>query len=161
VSGALVIRDARKGDEDSIYALLWEFAEFERLTHRFQLTRDVVSRDFIGEKRRVQCDVAEWDGTLVAVMIWYRMYGTFSASPALFLEDLYVRPEFRRRGIAKALLKQLVRYAGEEGANRIGWFVLDWNTPAMDFYDRIGARPVPEWRIYSWDADAFRRLADA
>ena len=161
MSGALVIRDARLGDEAAIHALLWEFAEFEKLTHKFQLTRELISRDFIGEQRRVQCDVAEWDGALVAVMIWYRMYGTFSASPALFLEDLYVRPEFRRRGIAKALLRQLVGYAGEEGANRIGWFVLDWNAPAMEFYDRIGARPAPEWRIYSWDAEAFRRLADA
>ena len=161
MSGALVIRDARSGDEAAIHALLWEFAEFEKLTHKFHLTPEIISRDFVGDRRRVQCDVAEWDGALVGVMIWYRMYGTFSAGPALFLEDLYVRPEFRRRGIAKALLKQLVRYAGEEGAVRIGWFVLDWNTQAMDFYDKIGARAVPEWRIYSWEADAFQRLADA
>jgi diamine N-acetyltransferase len=161
VSTSPVIRDARLGDEDSIYALLWEFAEFEKLTHKFHLTPDVISRDLIGDRRRVHCDVAEWHGALVGVMIWYRMYGTFAARPALFLEDLFVRPAFRRRGIAKALLQQLVRYAGEEGANRIGWFVLDWNTPAMEFYDRIGARLVPEWRIYSWDADAFQRLADA
>jgi len=161
VSGALVIRDARSGDEAAIHALLVEFAEFEKLTDKFHLTQEAIYRDLMGERRRVQCDVAEWDGALVAVMIWYRMYGTFSASPALFLEDLYVRPAFRRRGIAKALLQQLVRYADEEGANRIGWFVLDWNTQAMDFYERIGARLVPEWRVYSWDADAFQRLADA
>lgn len=161
MSDALVIRDARPGDEGAIHALLWEFAEFEKLTHRFHLTPEVISRDFMGDRRRVQCEVAELDGALVGVMIWYRIYGTFSARSALFLEDLYVRPKFRRRGIAKALLRQLVRYAREESANRIGWFVLDWNTPAMDFYDRIGARPVPEWRIYSWNADAFDRLADA
>ena len=156
-----MIRDARRGDEAAIHALLWEFAEFEKLTHRFRLTPELIARDFWGENRRVQCDVAEWDGAPVAVMIWYRAYGTFSASPVLFLEDLYVRPEFRRRGIATALLRQLVRYAGEDGATRIGWFVLDWNAPAMEFYDRVGARPVPEWRIYSWDADAFDQLADA
>ena len=161
MSDALVIRDARRGDEVAIHALLWEFAEFENLTHRFQITREVIARDFIGEKRRVQCDVAEWDGAIVGVMIWFRTYGTFSACPALFLEDLYVRPEFRRRGIAKALLRQLVHYARGENANRIGWFVLDWNTHAMDFYDRIGARLVPDWRIYSLGADAFDRLADA
>jgi GNAT superfamily N-acetyltransferase len=161
VSEALVIRDARDGDEAAIHALLWEFAEFENLTHKFHLTPEIVSRDLMGDRRRVQCDVAEWDGELVAVMIWYRMYGTFSARPALFLEDLYVRPEFRRRGIATALLRQLVGYARKEDANRIGWFVLDWNTPAMDFYDRIGARAVPEWRIYSLSADSFHRLADA
>jgi len=161
VSDALVIRDARSGDEAAIHALLLEFAEFEKLTDKFHLTPEIISRDFVGDRRRVHCDVAEWDGALVGVMIWYRMYGTFSAGPALFLEDLFVRPAFRRRGIAKALLKQLVRYAGEEGAVRIGWFVLDWNEAAIDFYDRIGARPAPEWRVYSLDADAFHRLTDA
>ena len=159
MSDALVIRDARPGDEAAIHALLWEFAEFEKLTHKFHLTPEVISRDLIGERRRVQCDVAEWDGALIGVMVWYRMYGTFSASSALFLEDLYVRPAFRRRGIGNALLQQLVRYAREENANSIGWFVLDWNTPAMDFYDRIGARAETEWRIYRWSADAFDRLA--
>lgn len=161
MSDSLVIRDARPGDEGEILALLWEFAEFENLTDKFQLTAEAISRDFMGKKRRVQCDVAGWDGALVGVMIWYRMYGTFSARPALFLEDLYVRPEFRRRGIAKALLRQLVHYAREENANRIGWFVFEWNAEAMDFYDQIGARPISDWRIYSLEADAFYRLVDA
>ena len=161
MSDALVIRDARAGDEDAILAMLRAFAEFEKLTDKFHLTTEIISRDFMGEKRRVQCDVAGWDGVLAGVMIWYRIYGTFSARSALFLEDLYVRPEFRRRGIAKAFLRQLVHYARGENASRIGWFVLDWNTPAMEFYDGIGARPASEWRVYSWDADAFHRLADA
>jgi GNAT superfamily N-acetyltransferase len=160
VSASLVIRDARPGDEDAIIALLWEFAQFEKLTDKFHLTTEAISRDLIGEKRRVQCDVAEWDGSPVGVMIWYRTYGTFSARPVLFLEDLYVRPEFRRRGIAKALLRQLVHYASGENANRIGWFVLDWNIAAIAFYERIGARVAPEWRICSLDADAFHRLAE-
>ena len=159
MSGALVIRDARSGDEAAIHAMLFELAVFEKLTDKFRLTPEVISRDLMGGRRRVQCDVAEWQGDPVAVMVWYRMYGTFSASAALFLEDLYVRPEFRRRGIAKALLRHLVRYARDEGANSIGWFVLDWNTPARDFYDGIGARADSEWRIYRWNADAFDRLA--
>jgi GNAT superfamily N-acetyltransferase len=161
VSDALVIRDARPGDEEVIRALLWEFAEFEKLTHRFQITHEVISRDFIGEKRRVQCDVAEWDGAIVGMMIWYRIYGTFEGRPGLFLEDVFVRPAFRRHGIGKAFLRQLVRYAIEESVNRIDWCVLDWNTPAMDFYDEIGARAVSEWRVYRLGADAFHRLADA
>jgi len=161
VSAGLVIRDARPGDEDAILALLMEFAEFEKLTHKFRLTREIVSRDFIGDRRRVQCDVAEWDAAPAGVMIWYRIYGTFEACPALFLEDLFVRPAFRRRGIGKGFLRQLVRYAIEDGANRIDWSVLDWNTPAMAFYDDIGARAVPDWRVYRLGADAFHRLADA
>ena len=86
MSGALVIRDARPGDEDAILALLMEFAEFEKLTHKFRLTPEVIARDFMGDRRRAQCDVAEWDGAVVGVMIWYRIYGTFEACPALFLE---------------------------------------------------------------------------
>jgi len=161
VSDAFVIRDARAGDEDAIFALLKEFAEFEKLMHKFRITRDIIARDLMGDRRRVQCDVAECEGVLAGVMIWYRIYGTFEACPALFLEDLFVRPEFRRRGIGKGLLVQLVRYAIEEGANRIDWCVLDWNTPAMDFYDEIGARAVSEWKVYRLGADAFRRLADS
>jgi GNAT superfamily N-acetyltransferase len=161
VSDALVIRDARPGDEDAILGLLTEFAAFEELTHKFRLTREIISRDLMGDRRRVQCDVAECDGALAGVMVWYRIYGTFEARPALFLEDLFVRPAFRRRGIGKAFLRELVRYALEEGANRIDWCVLDWNTPAMDFYDEIGAHAVPEWRVYRLGADAFHRLADA
>jgi GNAT superfamily N-acetyltransferase len=160
VSASLVIRDARSGDEDAVIALLWEFAQFEKLTDRFHLTRETVFRDFMGRRRRVQCDIAEWERAPAGVMIWYRTYGTFEAVPGLFLEDLFVRPEFRRRGIGKSLLRQLVRYAVDEGANRIEWSVLDWNTPAMDFYDRIGASPVSEWRDYRLNADAFHRLAE-
>jgi GNAT superfamily N-acetyltransferase len=160
VNASAVIRDARLGDEDSIYALLWEFAEFEKLTHRFHLTRDVVTRDFIGEKRRVQCDVAEWDGTIVGVMVWFRNYRTFEGHPGLFLEDVFVRPEFRRRGIGTAFLRQLVRYARDEGATHVDWCVLDWNTPAMEFYEEIGARPFSGWQFYRLNADAFHRLAD-
>lgn len=161
MSGALVIRDARIGDEDAILSLLREFAEFEKLTHKFKLTSDAISRDMIGDRRRVQCEVAEWDGAVVGVMIWYPIYGTFEACPALFLEDLFVSPAYRRRGVGKTLLRQLVRHAIEKGANRIDWSVLDWNTPAMDFYDRIGAHAVPDWRIYRLGADAFDQLGRA
>lgn len=158
---ALVIRDARAGDEATIHALLREFAEFEKLTHTFRLTTQVISRDFMGDGRRVQCDIAEWDGATAGIMIWHRTYGTFSARSGLFLEDIYVRSDFRRRGIAKALLRRLVSYARAEEAHRIGWVVLDWNTPAMDFYERIGARAVPGWRIYNLDIESFDRAADA
>jgi GNAT superfamily N-acetyltransferase len=161
VSGALVIRDARPGDEAAIHALLWEFAEFEKLTHTFRLTTQVISRDFMGDGRRVQCDIAEWDGATAGIMIWHRTYSTFPARSGLFLEDIYVRPDFRRRGIATALLRQLVSYARAEEAHRIGWVVLDWNAPAMDFYERIGARAVAGWRIYSLDVESFDRAADA
>ena len=140
-----MIRDARAGDEAAIYALLRNLPSSRNSRTDSDLTPEIIARDFMGEQnRRVQCEVAEWDGALVGVMIWFRTYGTFSAR-RLFLEDLFVRPEFRRRGIAKGVLRQLGPLrASHENANRIDWFVLDWNRPAMDFYDRIGARPA--WR---------------
>jgi len=156
-----VIREARSGDEEAILALLWQFAEFEKLTHKFRATREAIARDLIGDHRRARCDVAEWDGALIGVMIWYGTYGTFEARPGFFLEDLFVLPDFRRRGVGKALLARLVQYAREEGANRIDWCVLDWNTHAMRFYDDIGAHPVSDWRFYRLSSDAFDRLADA
>ena len=161
MSDALVIRDARAGDEDVILALLFEFAQFERLTEKFRLTRERIARDFIGRERRVQCDVAEWDGTIAGVMIWYRSYATFAASPGLYLEDLFVRPEFRRRGIGKAFLERLARYATEDGADRIDWCVLDWNRAAIEFYENLGARQISDWQIYRLGAAALERLAKA
>lgn len=155
MSDGLVIRDARSGDEDAILALLKEFAEFERLTHIFRLTTEVIAHDFIGEHRRVICQIAEVDGTTAGVMIWIRTYGTFSASPGIYLEDLYVRPQFRRRGIGKALLQRLAR---EDGANYIHWSVLDWNRAAAQFYETLGAARIAEWELYRISGEALQRL---
>jgi len=161
VSDALIIRDARLGDEDAILALLKEFAEFERLTHIFRLTTECIARDFIGAARRVRCDVAEAEGAIAGVMIWYRSYATFAARPGIYLEDLFVRPEFRRRGIGKSFIERLARYAAEEGADRIDWCVLDWNRVAIEFYQGLGARQASDRQIYRLTADALERLGKA
>ena len=157
----LTVRDARSGDEDALLKLLREFAEFERLTHLFQLTPGIITRDFIGRDRRVTCAVAEWDGTLIGVMTWFYSYRTFAAKFGIFLEDLYVKPEFRRRGIAKTMMQHLAQRALGEGADRIDWCVLDWNRNAADFYLRLGAKSAPEWQTYGLDANALARLAKA
>jgi len=157
----LDIRDARSGDEDAIVSLLREFAEFERLTHIFQLTPEIIRRDFIGERRRVQCAVAEVDGAIVGLMTWFPSYRTFAAKPGIFLEDLYIKPEFRRRGIARAMLQHLAQRALKEGSDHIDWSVLDWNRSAVEFYEGLGAQHAPEWQIYGLSADAFAELAKA
>ena len=160
MSTPLRIRDARAGDEDAIVATLREFAEFERLTHIFRLTPEVVSRDFIGQGRRVQCEIAEWEGAFAGLMIWFRAYATFSASPAIFLEDIFVLPQFRRRGIGTDFLRHLARRARAEGARHIDWAVLDWNKDAIDFYSRLGAPVSSEWRICRLTGEAMERLAE-
>ena len=159
MTAAFTIRRARPGDEDSILALLWEFAIFERLTHIFKLKREIIARDFMGEAARVNCDVAECDGSIAGVMTWYRTYGTFEATPYLYLDDIYVRAEFRRRGIAKTFLRHLARRARDEGAARIDWIVLDWNAPAIAFYRGIGAKLADEWRICRLSGEALERIA--
>jgi GNAT superfamily N-acetyltransferase len=159
VSGLLAIRDARAGDEAAIVDCLRDFAEFEKLSHTFRLTPAIVARDFMGAHRRVQCDLAEWDGAIAGLMIWFRTYATFPAKPLLFLEDIYVRPEFRRRGIGRAFFRHLAQIARAEGAARIDWVVLDWNKPAIEFYESIGAPIVKDWRVCNVHGDALERLA--
>ena len=156
---ALVIREARPGDEEVILGFLRDFAAFEKLTHTFRLTREIVARDFMGAQRRVQCDVAEWNGKPAGLAIWLRNYGTFAAAPVFLLEDIYVAPEYRRRGIATALFKHLAKRAKAENAIRIDWVVLDWNTHAIDFYSRMGAELVQDWRVCRLGADAIAALA--
>jgi GNAT superfamily N-acetyltransferase len=159
VSEALVIRDARAGDEATIHALLKAMSEFEKLTHIFDLTPEIVARDFIGEHRRVQCEIAEWDGVPAGLTVWFRFYATFRATSVLHLEDLYVDPKFRRRGIGRAFLKRLAQRAVAEGAVGIGWYVLDWNSDAIAFYESIGAPIADEWRICRLSGDALAKLA--
>jgi GNAT superfamily N-acetyltransferase len=159
VSGDFAIRTARAGDEDGILALLWDFAVFEKLTHIFELTRETVARDFVGPAARVRCDVAECDGAIAGVMIWFRTYGTFRAQPVVYLEDIFVAEPYRRRGIGTAFLKRLAQHAVEEGACRMDWIVLDWNARAIDFYRRIGASLPGEWRICRIEGEALTALA--
>ena len=160
MSAGFTLRAARAGDEDAILEMLWAFAQFEKLTHIFNLARDVIARDFIGPNARVQCEVAEVDGKLAGLMIWYRTYGTFEATPYLYLEDIYVAPEYRLRGIGKAFMQRLAQHAVKEGISRIDWIVLDWNAPAMEFYRRAGAKVAEEWRVCRLTGVALTELAE-
>ena len=155
----LVIRGARPGDEDGIVSCLREFAEFEKLTHTFRLTPEIVARDFMGKTKRVECDVAECGGDLAGLIVWFRTYVTFRAAPIIFLEDLFVRPQFRKRGIGRAFLRRLAQIARAEGVVRIDWAVLDWNADAIAFYESIGAPIAKDWRICNLQGDALERLA--
>lgn len=159
MTAPLYIREARAGDEDAIFAMLWAFAEFEKLTHTFRLTREIIARDFMGAHRRVECDVAEWEEKPAGLMIWYRIYSTFQAAPIFYLEDIFVDPKFRRRGIGTACLRHLAQRAKSEKAVRVDWCVLDWNAPALEFYARIGARLADDWRICRLDEQAILALA--
>jgi GNAT superfamily N-acetyltransferase len=159
VTAPFTIRGARGGDEADIVSCLREFAAFEKLSHTFRLTEAIVARDFMGEHRKVQCDVAEWEGTLAGLIVWFRTYVTFRASPIFFVEDIFVRPQFRKRGIGRAFFRHLAQMACAENAARIDWAVLDWNSDAIAFYESIGAPIAKEWRICNLQGAALERLA--
>lgn len=156
---AISIRSAVRGDEDTILGLLYELAEYEKLTDRFRITRDVIMRDYLGEVPAIHCELAYLDREAVGVMTWYPVYSSFAASRGIFLEDLFVRVSSRGEGLGKALLAHLSRRAHERGATHIEWFVLDWNKPSIAFYDSLGAEPVKGWLSYRLSGPALVRLA--
>lgn len=144
----LTIRRAVAGDEDLILELLFELAEYEKLTHAFHLTKGIVTRDFFGAAPAAFCDLAYEGDKPVGLTTWYWTYTTFGASRGIYLEDLYVRAEHRGSGYGKALLAHLAKAALAHGAIRVEWSVLNWNKPSIEFYERLGAKPVNEWTIY-------------
>lgn len=158
---AAVIRAAGAGDEDTVVALLHELATYERLAHRFKLTKEVVARDMLGAAAAVRCDLAFLEDMPAGVMTWYFTYSSFAGARGIYLEDFYVRPGLRRRGIGRALLASLAGTAREAGAVRIEWSVLVWNRPAIDFYESVAAQRVDDWHIYRLTGDALAALAGA
>jgi GNAT superfamily N-acetyltransferase len=155
----LSVRTARRGDEDMVLKLLYELAEYEKLTDKFRLTRDIIARDFVGDAPACFCEIAYAGTEPVGVMTWYRTYASFAASRGIFLEDLFVRVAHRGKGYGKALLAHLAKRAIADGAAHVEWFVLDWNTPSIEFYDRLRAEPVTGWRSYRLSGQALKNLA--
>ena len=153
------IRRATAGDEDLVLTLLYELAEYEKLTHAFKLTKATLARDFFGPAPLAFCDLAYRDREPVGLATWYWTYASFAAARGLYLEDLYVRPSMRGHGFGKALLALLAKEARASGAVRVEWSVLNWNKPSIEFYERLGARPNTEWTIYRLDGNALETLA--
>ncbi|GIW88066.1 MAG: N-acetyltransferase [Isosphaeraceae bacterium] len=128
------IRPARPEDCELIARLIGELAEYERLAHEARATADDLRRDLFGPRVFAEALIAEADGHPVGFALFFHNYSTFQGRPGLYLEDLYVRPEYRGRGLGKALLVELARLAVERRCGRLEWAVLDWNSPAITFY---------------------------
>ncbi|HEY4123374.1 MAG TPA: GNAT family N-acetyltransferase [Rhizomicrobium sp.] len=152
------IRAACPGDEDLILALLTELAEYEKLTDKFKITREIIARDFLGEDAALHIDLLHEGSEPAGIIAWYFTYTSFAAARGIFLEDLFVRPQFRGRGYGKALLAHLAQRAAQTGAVRIEWSVLDWNKPSIDFYQSLGARRPEGWFNFRLDGEALLRL---
>jgi GNAT superfamily N-acetyltransferase len=156
---AIAIRAAKPGDERLILSLVRELAEYERLLEAVEATEEQVAATLFGAAPRVFCDIAETEGAPAGFALWFYNYSTFLAKSGIYLEDLYVRPPFRGRGLGKALLVNLARRALREGCGRFEWAVLDWNAPSIGFYQVLGARPLSDWTVFRLDGEALTKLA--
>ncbi|MBV9548732.1 MAG: GNAT family N-acetyltransferase [Alphaproteobacteria bacterium] len=148
------IRRAAPGDEAIIVALLKELAVFEKLEPRFTLDQVQVTRDLFGREKAAVCDLAFAGAEPAGLALWFWTYRSFGAERGLFIEDLYVKPQFRGQGLGTMFFAHL---AGQ-GA-RLEWRVLDWNEKALAFYRRLGARPLADWLTYELEGEALKRLS--
>ena len=153
-----VLRAAELGDVNAIVQLIRELAAFENLSHLLQVTPEKLRPQLFGERPVVEAMVADAQGEVVAFALFFTNFSTFLAQPGLYLEDLFVKPAHRGRGIGEALLTRLARLATERGYGRFEWSVLDWNENAIRFYERMGATVMPDWRICRVTGDALAQL---
>ena len=152
------LRAAEPRDVPAIVGLIGELAEFEHLTHLLQVTPETLRPHLFGPKPVAEAVVGEVGGELVAFALFFTNFSTFLGKPGLYLEDLYVKPEHRGRGLGRAMLEHLGALAVERDCGRFEWSVLDWNENAIRFYERMGATVMPDWRICRVTDDALRRL---
>lgn len=158
---SLIIRPAALGDAQRIHGFIRELAEYEKLAHEVQATPQDVTAILFCDRPRAFCDIAERDGAPIGFALWFYNVSTFTGRHGIYLEDLYVRPEARGAGAGKALLARLARRCVDEGLTRLEWSVLDWNIPAIAFYDSLGAGAQTEWITRRLSGEALAKLAAA
>lgn len=158
-----VVRPARESDLAGIVGMIAELAEFEQLSHLVEVSVDKLRPHLFGARPVAEAMVAESsvDGELHAFALYFHNFSTFLAKPGLYLEDLYVQPAWRGAGLGQMLLKQLAALAVERGCGRFEWSVLDWNSKAIAFYERMGAQVLPDWRICRVTGAELEALAGA
>jgi GNAT superfamily N-acetyltransferase len=141
-----MVRPAVEGDLPELVAMIRELAEFELLADQVAITEDDLARALFGPGAVISDSVVDLGGVLAGHALWYRTFSTFLGKTGIWLEDIYLRPEHRRQGHAA----ELVTYLREQTEGRVEWEVLEWNAPAIDFFQRMGARPMAGWTRYRW-----------
>ena len=153
------VREASEGDVPLILSLIRELAEYEKLSDEVVATEDELRDSLFGERRHAEVLIAERDGAPAGFALFFHNFSTFLGKPGLYLEDLYVKPEFRGAGIGKELLVHLARLAKRRDCGRVEWWVLDWNEPSIGFYRKLGAVPMDDWTVYRLTGGALDELA--
>ncbi len=156
---SLAIRAAVEADSALIFALVRELAEYEKLSGEVDATPEAIAAALFAREPRLFCDIAEWNGEPVGFAVWFLNFSTFRGRHGIYLEDIFVRSTFRKRGVGKALMARLAQRCVDEGYARVEWAVLDWNKPSIDFYRSLGAIVMDEWRICRLSGAALRAFA--
>jgi GNAT superfamily N-acetyltransferase len=155
----LRIVPATKSDIPLILALIKELGEYERLAHEVVATEEILTETLFGDRPYAEVIIAYFDNEPVGYALYFHSFSTFLGRPGLYLEDVYVRPSLRGKGIGKALLATLARIAVDRKCGRLEWAVLNWNEPAIGFYKSLGAKPMDAWTVYRMTDEPLAQLA--
>ncbi len=155
----LRIRTATEDDVPLILSLIRELAEYERLCHEVSATEDVLRESLFGERQGAEALICYHDSAPAGFALFFHNFSTFLGRPGIYLEDLYVKPELRGKGVGRAMLVYLAKLAKERNCGRLEWSVLDWNEPAIRLYRSIGAVPMNEWTVYRLTGEALDLLS--
>jgi GNAT superfamily N-acetyltransferase len=156
----LKIRPAKREEVGEVLQLIQDLATYEKAPDQVEASRDDLLNTIFAKEPRVFCDLVEVDGQIAGMAIWFLNYSTWQAKHGIYLEDLYIKPEFRAKGYGKALLKHLAQICDREGYGRLQWWVLDWNSPAIEFYKSFGAEAMDEWTVYRTSGQALKDLGN-
>ncbi len=159
MASEFIVRSARPDDVPTIFELISGLAEYEKLSHQVTGSVELLTEHLFGRHPYAEVILAESDEKAVGFALFFYNYSTFLTKPGIYLEDIFVQPEYRRRGIGKALIIRVAQLAVKRGCGRFEWSVLDWNQPAIDFYQQMGASVLKEWRICRVTGEALTQLS--
>jgi GNAT superfamily N-acetyltransferase len=154
------VRPVRPDDVPAVVALVEELADYEKALHEVRLTEEQLTDVLFGPSPALFGHVAEVDGQVAGIALWFLNFSTWRGTHGIYLEDLYVQPQHRGSGLGRELLRTLAAVCVERGYSRLEWSVLDWNTPSIDFYKAAGAVPMDEWTVFRLTDEALDRFAE-
>jgi GNAT superfamily N-acetyltransferase len=154
------IRPARQEEVGIVLQLIHDLAVYEKAPNEVEATEKELLETIFTSDPKVFCDLVEVDGEIAGMAIWFLNYSTWQGKHGIYLEDLFIKPEYRGRGYGKALLKHLAKICDEKGYGRFQWWVLDWNSPAIEFYRSLGAVAMDEWTVYRVSGQALKELGE-
>jgi len=154
------IRPARRDEVGIVLQLIHDLAVYEKAPNEVEATEKELLETIFSNDPQVFCDLVEVDGEIAGMAIWFLNYSTWQGKHGIYLEDLFIKPEYRGRGYGKALLKHLAKICDDKGYGRFQWWVLDWNSPAIEFYRSLGAVAMDEWTVYRVSGQALNELGN-